>query len=362
MLGNKSENLKKLKENNINVPKFFTINHDAIMKDNLHFEDIQEINNKDLRELSERLKRLVEENVNINLEFELDDKLYAVRSSANIEDKADNSFAGQFDTFLNVAKGEVKEKIKLCLKSLYSENVLEYIRKNNLDIKDLKMNVIVQEMVEADYSGVLFTSNPQGIMNESVIVVGKGIGENVVQDKIETTTYYYNLTDKVYYYEGNEEYLKNNKIEELIEISSKIKDVLGDLLDIEFAIKDNVIYILQARKITTLNHDTPLILDNSNIVESYPGISLPLTCSFVNNVYGGIFKGVSRRVLKNKKVLNKYNDVFSNMVGDVNGRLYYKISNWYTVIKKVGHLQFHQIRNCYTLIKILPLKKKIIAI
>ena len=151
------------------------------------------------------------------------------------------------------------------------------------------MNVIVQEMIDSEYSGVLFTSNPQGILNESVIVVGRGVGENIVQDKIQTTTYYYNLADKVYYYEGTEEYLKYEKIEELIEISSKIKDVLGECLDIEFSIKDNVIYILQARKITTLDDTNPLILDNSNIVESYPGISLPLTCSFVNSVYGGIF-------------------------------------------------------------------------
>lgn len=301
MLGTKSENLKKLRENNINIPNFITLSHEDIAKD--------------------------------DFEITLQSELYSVRSSASLEDLENNSFAGQFETFLNVKKEELKEKIKFCFNSLYNENVLEYIKQNNMNIEDLRMNVIVQEMIDSEYSGVLFTSNPQGILNESVIVVGRGVGENIVQDKIRTTTYYYNLADKVYYYEGTEEYLKYEKIEELIEISSKIKDVLGECLDIEFSIKDNVIYILQARKITTLDDTNPLILDNSNIVESYPGISLPLTCSFVNSVYGGIFKGVSRRVLKNKKVLDKYDYVFSNMVGHANGRLYYKISNWYTVIK-----------------------------
>lgn len=312
MLGTKIENLKKLKENNINIPNFVVVTHEDIVKG--------------------------------NFEINLQSDLYSVRSSANIEDSDDSSFAGLFDTFLNVKKIELKEKIELCLKSLYNESVLEYIKRNNLKTETLKMNVIVQEMICADYSGILFTSNPQGILNESVIVVGKGVGENVVQDKVDTTTYYYNLTDKVYYYEGKTEYLNNEKIEELIEMASKIKAILGDFLDIEFAVKDNIIYILQARKITTINDSSPLILDNSNIVESYPGISLPLTCSFVNSVYGGIFRSVSKRVLKNKKVLNKYDHVFSNMVGNANGRLYYKISNWYTVIK------------------FLPLNKKIIPV
>ena len=82
-----------------------------------------------------------------------------------------------------------------------------------------------------------------------------------------------------------------------------IKKELGEYLDIEFAIYKEKIYILQARKITTINANNPLILDNSNIVESYPGLSLPLTCSFVNTVYSGVFKGVCKRILKNDKEL-----------------------------------------------------------
>ena len=61
-------------------------------------------------------------------------------------------------------------------------------------------------------------------------------------------------------------------------------------MDIEFAIKDDVIYVLQARPITTLHSDNILILDNSNIVESYPGVSLPLTQSFVKEIYYKIFR------------------------------------------------------------------------
>ncbi len=260
-------------------------------------------------------------------------ELCSVRSSGNIEDGAGSSFAGQFDTYLNVPAAEVAEKICLCRESVKKETVQAYLRQNNMSEQDLEMNVIVQRMICADYSGVCFTANPQGLLNETVIVAGRGTGDNVVEDKTDTTTYFYNITDGNYYYEGTEDYLGDNLVQEIVRTAAEMKPLLGEYLDIEFAVADNKLYILQARDITTIHDDSPLILDNSNIVESYPGISLPLTCSFVNIVYSGIFRSISKRVLKNKKQLAKYENVFANMVGDVNGRMYYKISNWYTIIK-----------------------------
>lgn len=262
----------------------------------------------------------------------MDNKKYAIRSSANIEDGEVTSFAGQFDTYLNVSKKDVNKMIKKCFLSLYNDNVISYLKEKKIDIKKLRMNVVVQEMVDAVYSGIMFTANPSGILNESVIVVGRGLGEGVVSDKTKTTSYYYNLDDNIYYYEGKKDYLNKEMIDKIIDVSKKIKKILGEYLDIEFAISNNEVYILQARNITTINGNNPLIMDNSNIVESYPGISLPLTCSFVNVIYSGVFKGVCSRLLQDKKELKKLDKVFKNMVGNANGRMYYKISNWYTVI------------------------------
>lgn len=334
MYGNKIDNLVVLKDNYINVPDFIIIKHEDVVKDNSEFNKVLK-NYKELssHDLSLKLKKIFDEEINLELRLDIDNGLYSIRSSSNIEDGNENSFAGQFDTFLNVKKEDINDKIKLCFKSLYNENVLEYMKKNNIEFKELKMNVMIQKMINSELSGVIFTANPNGILNETVITVGEGIGENIVQDKVDTTSYYYNLTDKIYYYEGKKDYLKKELVEELINQSIKIKKYFGEYLDIEFAIYENVIYILQARKITTINDSNPLILDNSNIVESYPGISLPLTCSFVNIIYTGVFKGISYRILKDKKVVERYEDVFSNMVGNVNGRLYYKISNWYTLLK-----------------------------
>jgi len=298
MLGKKIENLKILREQGFPVPKFIMVGRDSDLE-------------------------------NINIPWEL----CAVRSSASIEDGDSSSFAGQFDTYLNVKKEEICSKIEKCFASMDNDNVKEYAKRHNIKIEQTDMNVIVQEMINSDYSGVCFTANPQGLLNEMVIVVGKGTGDNVVEDKVDTTSYYYNTTDKIYYYEGKEDVLSEDMIGKIVNLATKMQPILGELLDIEFAIAENEIYILQARAITTLSNEHPLILDNSNIVESYPGLSLPLTCSFVNIVYSGIFRSISRRILKNEKELAKYDCVFANMVGNANGRIYYKISNWYTIIK-----------------------------
>ncbi len=331
----KDENLRIAKNNGINVPDFVVVKSDEIFFGQSELEKaIDEMGSADFSLLKERLVGIVGRNICFDDEISLDGENFAVRSSCNVEDGGKVSFAGQFATFLNVKKSDVPKKIAECVKSLFSENVLWYALENGIELKKLKMNVIVQKMLEPTFSGVLFTANPQGLLNESVIVVGKGCGDGVVTDRTETSSYYYSLTDRVYYCDGKENYLPEEKINELIELSEKIKKIFkSELLDIEFAIENEEIYVLQIREITTLNAENPLILDNSNIVESYPGICLPLTDSFVNFVYSGVFRGLARRVLKNEKILKKYDAAFGNMVGSANGRMYYKISNWYTVIK-----------------------------
>ena len=229
MNGAKADNLKRLQDCGMNVPEFTVVPFDG--------------------EVDETFLR--------------NDCKYAVRSSCSAEDGSDFSFAGQFDTFLNVDAKDVKSKVVDCFASMRTPNVAEYAIANNIALADLQMNVIIQEMVNSDLSGVLFTAN------ESVITVGKGLGEGIVTDKVDTTSYYYNLTDGVYYYDGNKDLLDNELVEQLISVSIKIKDLFGEYVDIEFAIKDREIFILQARPITTLKTDNPLILDNSNIVPGY---------------------------------------------------------------------------------------------
>jgi len=361
--GAKAANLVKL-SGLVKVPGFFCIPgsfFDSVLIDNkipvqdmlssINFEDEKSVDEASVKIknifagicLPEAFKSELSEYLRGNFK---DAKSFSVRSSSMLEDNKAHSFAGQFDTYLNVAPADLEDSALRCYASLYSVNALKYAHISGIDFKEYEMSVIIQEMIGADSSGVIFTSNPQGLLNEAVIINGAGTGDLVVEDKVPVTTYYYNTTDKNYYYETSEQspVLPNCIIEKLMEISSKINQHFGEHLDIEYAIKDNEIYILQSRPITTFDNHKLTVFDNSNIVESYPGISLPLTFSFITEAYTGVFKNVAYIVTKNKKLIARYDSVFKNMVGYANGRVYYKISNW------------------YTLIKLLPLSKKIIPI
>ena len=299
----KAKNLMILRENGINVPRFFV------------FEKTE-----DFTPVSSFLL--------------YDNKTYAVRSSFLAEDSKNHSFAGQFDTLLNVEKKDVKESIQKVFKSINKENVKLYEKINNLSECN-NGRVIVQEMVHPTISGVLFTANPLGFLNEMVITVGQGLGENIVNDTINTTTYYYHIDDKKYHFIQNENapLLSDKQIDEIIETGTKIKSIFGYDCDIEFAIEDDKLYILQSRPITTINCNETIILDNSNIVESYPGISLPLTQDFVKSMYYGVFYNCIWRICKDEKVMKQLNQYLENMVDVYNWRIYYRISNWYAVLK-----------------------------
>ena len=314
-IGNKAYRLFEMKEKGLNVPAFFCVN-----------------------ELPDK------EELNLILDS---GKEVSVRSSAHCEDSTDFSFAGQFDTFLGVKKENVYDKVKECFESVKKENVISYCNENSIDLQEIKMTVIVQEMVNADYAGVVFSANPQGILNESVIVMGCGTGDKVVEERTEVSTCYYNRTDRKYYTQRNSitsPIMSDMIVKRIIAVCEEVEKIFGELVDIEFAIKGDEVYILQARPITTIDDRHPLILDNSNIVESYPGISLPLTISFVREAYSGVFRGLAKRILRDDKIVNRYNNTYYNMTGAANGRIYYKISNW------------------YTLLSFLPMSKKIIPI
>lgn len=261
--------------------------------------------------------------------------LLSVRSSSSAEDGDKASFAGQFDTCLNVSLSDIGRCAEQILSRKTTEGFSEYCRQNGIDPEDIRMTVIVQRMIAADISGVVFTANPRGLLNETVIVAGNGTGDNVVEDRIDTTAYYFNITDRQYYYEkkGDAPLLTGGLIEELIEVSQRIKGIFGHECDIEFAVKDGELYILQARPITALEADgEPIVLDNSNIVESYPGITLPLTRSFIKYAYYRVFRSLVIRLTRDEKIAARSDNELGNMVDACNGRIYYRISNWYDII------------------------------
>lgn len=304
----KADNLKILRNSGINVPPF-TVVHSA---------------------------------KSIDLSFS-NSQLFSVRSSFSIEDGENASFAGQFDTFLNVERNNVADAVVKVLNSYKAET---YMTEKFFGSKNQTSEVIIQEMICADYSGVMFTANPLGILNETVIVVGNGLGINVVEDKINTTTYYFNRDDNQFFFNSGEDTprLSSKLLSELLDNAVKIQEIFEKPVDIEFAIKDDALYILQTRPITALNNKVDIILDNSNIVESYPGRTLPLTQDFAKEIYYRVFKSCVDRVSGNTKLSDSIDDSLRKMVDTADGSLYYHITNW------------------YALLKLLPFSKKIIAI
>ncbi len=264
---------------------------------------------------------------------------FAVRSSFSGEDADGSSFAGQFDTLLNVPRDEVPAAVEKVLQSRNKENVGVY--RNAMGVNGTSGgtvpagSVIIQEMVQPDLAGVLFTANPMGLLNETVIVAGAGLGSAVVEDRADTTTYYYNRDDALYYSESDGEaapHLTGDQLQKLVELAGRVEALYGRPMDLEYAIAGDRIWLLQARPVTTLSGKDPVVLDSSNIVESYPGLTLPLSQSFAKEIYYEIFKALLNRSTKNNPVVAEMDDALKDMVDMANGRVYYRITSWYRVL------------------------------
>lgn len=305
LVGGKAYGLAQLQALDLRVPEWIVLP----LSDPKSFDEIQK------KELKEQIEKKFGK-----------EELLAIRSSGAVEDGTEQSFAGRFETYLNVKRDEAIPYVVQCLESGFQMATNQAVNS--------KMGVVIQRMVSANRSGVLFTANPSGLLNEMVVVCGEGIGENVVDNKVDVTTYYYNITDKVYYFEREDKgaLLTEEELLELIEVGKRVEEHFGMPQDIEWCIGEEGIYFLQARPITTFDDSKTFVLDNSNIVESYPGITLPLSTSFVKQAYYRIFENILKRLTGNDPVVEQCHDVLINMVDSVNGRIYYRISNWYQIL------------------------------
>ena len=139
------------------------------------------------RDFGDELKDEIEKRL---LEVFTRDTKFAVRSSATDEDSDNYSFAGMLDSSLDVNFGEVFEQIKKCYASGFSERVMEYRIKNDLVKEDIAVAVIIQEMIEPDYAGVMFTINPKtNNPDETHISIVEGLGEKLVSGENDSMDY-----------------------------------------------------------------------------------------------------------------------------------------------------------------------------
>ncbi|MGB0098693.1 MAG: PEP/pyruvate-binding domain-containing protein [Nocardioides sp.] len=178
----------------------------------------------------------------------------AVRSSACAEDGSDASYAGQQETYLFVETLEaVLEKVVECWLSFFSERALFY-REHKGDLDDIQMAVVVQQMVDADKAGVMFTVDPVNHRKDRIVVeAARGIGEHVVSG--EVTPDYYTLDRKGTVKKArvvSERVLTDSELAELAEMGLHLAELNGCPQDIEWAYDATGLYMLQSRPVTTL--------------------------------------------------------------------------------------------------------------
>ncbi len=244
----------------------------------------------------------------------------AIRSSATAEDLPDLSFAGQQDTYLNVIGEEpILQAVVNCWSSLWTARAIGYRVRNHISHDEAALAVVVQEMVQSDVSGVLFTANPlTGALNESVIDATFGLGEALVSGQVEPDHFVVNslngeisgktLGAKKISTRGKagggvesiadeaadvRQTLTDDQIRQLAKTGGQIQKEYGAPQDIEWAFVDGKLYILQSRGITSLfpvpqvSFDPLLIWISFGAVQGLVGPITPLGRDTIRQVVTG---------------------------------------------------------------------------
>jgi rifampicin phosphotransferase len=202
----------------------------------------------------------------------------AVRSSATAEDLPDLSFAGQQDTYLNIIGEEALLKAVVnCWASLWTSRAIAYRAYNHIPNEGIALAVVVQEMVQSEVSGVLFTANPlSGKRGETVIDATFGLGEALVSGQVEPDHYVIETArgnilvrqpgSKALRIDGKAEggtitlqqadsqrlALTDDQLRALALLGQRAAHHFGSPQDIEWAMVENRLLLLQSRAITTL--------------------------------------------------------------------------------------------------------------
>lgn len=304
IVGGKVTNLIKLMKNNFPVPDGFVIVTEGYRRfaeyNNLSkiIQDLIEKVNYDspssINEISEEITKLF---INATMPEDLRDSIstfynqmgdkirVAVRSSATAEDLPEASFAGQQDTYLNIfGETSLIKSIQLCYASLWTARAIAYRKKNSISHTEVKLAVIIQQMINSKCSGVMFTANPISLTrNEILLESSYGLGESIVSGLVNPDQFI--VTKKNNYIKSREISIKEKEVVydrnstekgvetinveeekkdlqsisdkiviELAKLGNKIEKIYkGKPQDIEWAVnKDDEIFILQSRPITSL--------------------------------------------------------------------------------------------------------------
>lgn len=264
---------------------------------------------------------------------------FAVRSSGLQEDGVAHSHAGQFESILNVAREDVAGAIERVLASGDAAGVAAYRAERGLEAGD-RPAAIVQTMVPAEFAGVAFSADPvTGRRDRIVVSATEGLGDRLVAGEIDGTTWWIDAAgDAVVDSSGEEDLLSRDQIAAVVALVRRVEVAFGMPQDIEWAFAAGRLHLLQARPITSPLRDAPVpdpgeaVFDNSNIVESYPGLVSPLTFSFASYAYARVYMSFVALLGVSPQAVRQNRTVFENMLVRVDGRVYYNLGNWYRAL------------------------------
>ena len=277
------------------------------------------------------------------------ERSFAVRSSATVEDAAGMSFAGQFESILNVRGADaLLDAIKMCWLSLFSERALVYLAKQRVPAEKVRMAVLVQEMVAADHAGVVFTADPlTGATDRFVVECVSGLGEGLVQGTVQPERVVVEKRTGRVLASPAEELRERNAdksarapllssatLENLCELARRTERLFSAPQDIEWAQRDGGVFLLQSRPITTKTPartwEDKQVWTNVNTGEVMPDVMTPITWSMIQSllgVVGSIFRLVGVNIRR------------TSLVGGlVAGRLYFNANTSLAAVKPFSFL------------------------
>lgn len=283
----------------------------------------------------------------------------AVRSSATAEDLPDLSFAGQQDTYLNIiGEEQLLQAVVNCWSSLWTARAIGYRIRNHISHDEAALAVVVQEMVQSEVSGVLFTANPlTGALNESAIDATFGLGEALVSGQVEPDHFVVKINpdgsiavlskklgakavatrakagggvESIEEKSEAQQTLTESQIQQLAETGQRIQKEYGAPQDIEWAFANGKLYLLQARGITSLfpvpkvSFDPLLVWVSFGAVQGLVGPITPIGQDTIQQVMagGGRLFNVKLKpeemdvfTVAGERVWIKFSDVMRNPLG-----------------------------------------------
>ena len=389
LLGGKADNLLRLQELGQRVPRFYVISAEALRlvtggnfnrpDDGAAAQILTDIRQCiDTAAITSELEQAVRA---AHTQYFPTECTVAVRSSAVAEDGEQNSFAGMHASVLNVRDVEaVLAATRQVWASAFSARAIAYRQRRGLPLLDTGMAVIVQRMINARQSGVCFTCNPTtGSPHEIVINSVFGVGEGLVSRGFsadsfivekETMTVTRQLSEKCEQLILDKEQgelqrvevaenlrhrssLSDEQVQQVAKTALAIESGFGRPQDIEFCFTaDGELFILQARPVTGVsggfdsssggsaagNH---IVWDNSNIIESYSGVTTPMTFSFIRRAYSIVYHCFSEVMGISPREVHRHRDAFDNMLGLFHGRVYYNLKNWYRLVRLFPGYQYN---------------------